>query len=218
VIPIPWIVRTPVWTQLGPPAALLTRRNLSRPVLWVAAGSAASAVGDFLGRIAAHRVGNNHWVSVIDTPVMFVLYLIALTEWQVAAREKRAFRIGIFVLLVIYVLLIAFVEDVTTFTRFGAMLCSLTLMGGAIWTLLRRAFASFHRPLPSTDWFWVIGGLALYGAVTSVAEPISKILLETGRLDLFTRVYSARAVGIDLSFLLMVIGCLLPPDPRPEVV
>ena len=214
MIEMPWIMRTPGWTQYAPPLALLFRRNLSRPVRWVAAGAVVSVVGNALGRIAAARVGNNHWVGDIDSALMFSLYLIALTEWQVDAPARLVFRAGVFVLLTLYVLLIALVEDVTTFTRFGFPMFSVALMGGAIWTLLRRAFASFHRPLPRTDWFWILGGLALYGAVTAVVEPISKILLESQRLDLFIQVYSLRAIGIDLAFLFILAGFLIAPDPE----
>ena len=216
MIEIPWIMRTPGWIQYAPPLALLFRRNLSRPVRWVAAGAAVSVVGNALGRIAAARVGNNHWVGDIDSALMFSLYLIALTEWQVEAPARLVFRAGVFVLLAIYVALVALVEDVTTFTRFGFPMYAVALMGGAIWTLLRRAFASFHRPLPRTDWFWILGGLALYGAVTAVVEPISKILLESQRLDLFVQVYSARAIGVDLAFLLILAGFLIPPDPETQ--
>lgn len=214
MIEMPWILHTPAWVQLGPPLALLVRRNRSRPLRWIAAGAAVSVVGNWLGRIAAHRVGNNHWVADIDSALMFSLYLIALTEWQVDAGARQVFRVAVFALLLIYMALIALVEDVTTFSRFAFPMYSLALMGGAIWTLLRRAFAAFHRPLLRTEWFWALGGLALLGAVTAVVEPISKIFLDTQRLDLLVRVYSLRAIGVDLAFLLILTGFFVPPDPE----
>jgi hypothetical protein len=213
VIRAPFIVLTAGWVQYLPLLGLGLRRNWSRPVLWVAAGLLVSVIGNALGRIAAHRLGNNHWVGYIDSPLMFALFLAAISEWQVTARESRIIRVGIVAVLTLYTGLVAFVEDVTTFPVYAMVLCALALLAAGVWTLLRRAFSSFRVPILRSDWFWIVGGLTLYGATTGAVEPIARILLAGGRIDLFTAVYSLRAVCIDIAFLLVTAGFLIPPPP-----
>lgn len=203
------------WVQYIPILGLLlTRRNRSRPVLWIWAGIVVSVTGNALGRIAAHRVGNNHWLSYIDSAFMFALFYAGLSEWQVTERESRVTRVAIFAVLGLYVLLVAVVEDVSTFPIYAMLLCAVALLALGVWTLLRRSFTGFRVPVLRTDWFWVTGGLVFYGATTAAVEPISRILMAAGRIDLFTLVYSLRAVCVDISFLLVTAGFLIPPAPR----
>lgn len=209
---IPFLLKTAAWVQVLPPLALLLRRNLSRPVLWVAAGATVSVVGNAAGIYVAHRSGNNHWLGYIDGAVMFSLYLVALAEWQVTYVERLTLRLSILPFLIVYVLLVYFVEDITTFSRYGYPMYSIALLGAAVWTLLRRAFQPSTLPIQRSDWFWVVGGLALYGATTAVSQPVSAILLAQHRVDLLVRVYEFRAVCIDIAFLAIVAGFLLPPS------
>lgn len=208
---IPLLVRTAGWAQVMPLVALLTGRNRSRPVLWVAAGAAVSGLGNLLGRVAAAELANNHWVAYLDAPLMFSLYLVALSEWQRTRRAGRILRAVVFTVLAVYAAVVVLAEDLTTFPRFSAPLYSVGLLAAALWTLLHRAFTDEPRPLTATDWFWVIGGLAIYGATTAIAEPVGKLLLDGGRLDLFNLVYSLRAVCIDVAFITITVGFLLPP-------
>jgi hypothetical protein len=208
---IPFLIATPAWLQLGAPLSLLARRNFSRPVLWVAAGTVVSILGNLLGRVAAARLGNNHWLSTIDDPLMFACFLAALEEWQVAYLEQLTFKFANFIILAIYVVLVWAVEDVSTFSRFGMPMYSLALMAGGIWTLTRRAFQAAARAPLATDWFWVVGGLTLYGATTLLTQPIGAVLLAHQRLDIFRLVWDFRAVCVDLSFLAIIAGMLLPP-------
>lgn len=208
---IPLLIRTAAWAQAMPPLALLLGRNRSRPVLWVAAGALVSSLGNLFGRVAAARLANNHWLAYLDAPLMYSLYLIALSEWQVTPRAERALRMLAFGVLVLYVVIVTLAEDVTTFPRFSAPLYSVALLAAALWTLLHRAFTGESRPLTNTDWFWVTGGLAIYGATTALAEPIGKLLLDASRFDHFILVYSLRAVCIDVAFVAITIGFLLRP-------
>lgn len=208
---IPFLVRTAGWAQTMPLLALLAGRNRSRPILWVAAGAVVSGLGNVIGRIAAERLANNHWVAYLDAPLMFSLYLIALSEWQLTARAGRVLRTGVFTVLLLYLVIVALAEDVTTFPEFSAPLYSVGLLAAALWTLLHRAFTGEPKALTGTDWFWVTGGLAIYGATTALAEPIGKVLLDAGRLDIFTLVYSLRALCIDAAFVAITVGFLIPP-------
>lgn len=210
---IPFLVRTAAAAEGLPLLALLGRRNFSRPVRWVAAGAAVSILGTLLGQIAAAKVGNNHWVATIDDPCMFALFFMALEEWQVTQFERLTFKIALYIVLVVYVLLVAFVEDVSTFGRFGIPILSLVVTAGGAWTLLRRGFRTTDRPLWSTDWCWIAGGLTLYAGTTLITEPIGAVLLNAQRFDLFSRVWAFRAACVDVAMLAIALGILRPSAP-----
>ena len=209
--PVPFLIRTPEWVQAGPVLIALTGRNRSRPVRWVAAGAAVSILGNVLGHLAARRVGNNHWVGAIDDAAMFALYLIALSEWQVNARDERILQNAIFLLLGVYVALVAFVEDVSTFSRYAIPLLSLALIAAGAWTLIQRAFRDLHASFGRADWAWIVGGLAFYASTTLVSQPVGAGLLAADRVDLFTLVWQLRAVCVDLAFVLITVGTAMRP-------
>ena len=209
---IPLIMRTAGWVQVFPAIALLAKRNRSRPVLWIAGGALISFLGNYLGVLVANRTGNNHAVTGIFGALMTVPILWGLAEWQVTFVERLTARLFILPFLGTYAVLMLFVEDTTTFSSFTGPLYALTILGAATWTLLRRAFYS-STPISHTDWFWVAGGLALYGATTAVAQPIGAVLMADHRIDLLTRVWELRAGFVDLSFFAVVAGILTPPDP-----
>jgi len=213
MLEIPFLVRTAVVAEVLPVLTLAGRRNFSRPVLWVVAGAAVSVIGTLLGRIAAAKVGNNHWLATIDDPLMFALFFIALEEWQITYLERLTFKITLFVTLVVYVLLVAFVEDVSTLSRFGIPMYSLVLTAAGTWTLLRRSFRTTDRPLWTTDWWWIAGGLTLYAATTLLTQPIGGAFLAAGRIDLFTRLWEFRAVCVDVAMIAVTVGILRPPAP-----
>lgn len=208
---IPLILKTALWAQMLPPLALLSRRNLSRPVLFIAAGAAISVIGNFVAVYVANRTGNNHFVALIFGGLMTIPYLLGLAEWQVTFFERLTLRLFIVPFVLTYVALTVFAEGTTTFSRFTGPLSVLVILGASAWTLLRRAFQT-STPITRTDWFWVAGGLALYGATTALAQPIGAILLADDRLDLFDLVWQFRAVCVDLSFLSIVAGFLIHPD------
>lgn len=208
---IPFLLLTPVWAQMLAPLTLVSRRNLSRPVLWVAAAAVVSVAGDFLGRLVATHVGNNQWLITIDEPLMFSLYLAGLSEWQVTRVERAAFRVVIFALLIAYVILIALLEDISTFTRFGGPLYALSLLAAGSWTMARRAAVTIWPSILRTDWFWIAGGLALYGATTLISGQVGAILLADHRVDLFIKVWDVRAICADLIFVAVAAGCCIRP-------
>jgi hypothetical protein len=213
MVEVPFIVSTAVVAQGLPLLALLARRNRSRPVRWVAGGIAVSLLGTLLGRIAAARMGNNHWLAAISDPLMFALFLAALEEWQITYLERLTFRITLFVVLVVYILLVAFVEDVSTLSRFGIPMYSLVLTGAGAWTLFRRAFRTTDRALWATDWWWIVGGLTLYAATTMLAHPIGGVFLAAQRIDLFVRIWEFRAVCVDIAMVAVTVGFLNAPAP-----
>ena len=208
---IPLIMRTAGWVQILPALALLSRRNLSRPVLWIVGGASVSFVGNYLAVMVGARTGNSIGVGYTVGALMTVPFLWGFAEWQVTYVERLTLRLFIVPFLVTYVALMLFVEDTTTFSKFTGPLYALTILGAALWTLLRRAFHS-TTPILHTDWFWIAGGLALYGATTAVAQPIGAILMADQRIDLLTQVWKLRAVCVDLAFIAIVAGMLCRPE------
>lgn len=202
----------PLLAQLGPPLALLLRRKHSAPLRWVAAGAALSV----LAEIVEHS-NSDPRLLVLETPVLFTAYLMAVSLWQVSDVERTALRFATFALLIVYTGLILFVPVGTHFSHLGSPTYAALLCLGAIWALTRRALR-----LPTagavfrTDWAWVLGGLAFYGAVRLVSQPLGVALMTAQRPDLYQTVWEVRAVGIALAFLAITVGCWQPPAPAPD--
>jgi hypothetical protein len=114
--------------------------------------------------------------------------------------------------------LVVFVEDLTTFSRYAYPFYLLVILGATAWTLLRR---TYHRPGNSiiwTDWFLILGGLALSAATTTVSTPIGAVLLAEQRIDLLTQVWELRAACTIVAILLITAGTLQRPgDPVAQV-
>lgn len=213
---IPLIAVTAVWVQALPAVAVIARRNLSRPVLWIAGGAFITVMGDLISLVVARETGNNHWVIYTVIPIAGCAYLLGLAEWQPSYIERLTVRLSVLPFAAAYFALVFLVEDLTTFSKYSAPFYSLAILGASLWTLLRRAFQPMIIPLTRADWFWVAFGLALYGATTAASSPIGGILLAGHRLDLFELVWKLRAVCIDIAFLSVFAGMLLPAaEPRP---
>ncbi|HET7042942.1 MAG TPA: hypothetical protein VFI13_13065 [Gemmatimonadales bacterium] len=215
-VPAPLLVRTTLWCQALPALALLTRRNRSTPVRWVAAAALVALAGELLGRLVAARTGNGHWVSTVADPATFTLCLIALVGWQVTQLERTVVRIAIFGLLVAYALLIAFVEKLPTLGHVGSPMYAFALLLGAAWTLGRRIRTGPPTRTVANDFTWILGALVLYGATVLVTLPLGAALYGADRIDQFTQVWEVRAVLLDLVFLAITVGTLCPPAPVAE--
>ena len=197
--------------QVVPAIAWAVSRHRTRAATALALGGAIGLAGDIVGRWMAHRFGNNHITTYIDAPLMTVCFLAALREWQVTERERRAFGAGTLLFLLSCVGLVASVEDIQTFNFGIGPLASLTLLAGAIWTLLRRTAATEQLAIHRTDWFWGALGLAMQGGATALASPLGGVLLERGRIDLFTIAWEVRAVLLVISYLLVGWGIYRGP-------
>ncbi len=213
--PAPLILSVEIWTQILPALALLTRRNLSRPVVIVALAFLGSLITDGFGRYVAHHTGNNLWVSTLSAGLVFVALLVALGEWQVTVVERLTVRISIIPCLIVYGVLVVFVEDITGFSRFAYPFYLLVILGASAWTLLRRAYLHPGTLIFETDWFLILGGLALSAATTIVSTPIAAVLLAEQRIDLLTRVWELRAACTIVAILLITAGTLRRPSETP---
>ena len=204
-----------IWLGLGiqilPSIAYAAAARRSHAALAVALGSAVSLAADLVSLVMTERVSNNHLVTYLSSPIFAVLLLAGLREWQVTPRARQVFTITILTFLVSTVLLIAFVEDVSTFNLGIGPLYSLMLLAGGLWTLARRASEVEIAPLYKCDWFWVALGLAMYGASTALASPVGGFFLSRQRSDLVVVAWEIRAVLVTLAFLLMSWGIYRGP-------
>lgn len=208
-IPVLFVIS---WVSQAVPAlAYLAARHRSGPAAALVLGASVSFLANIVARVMAVLVHNNHVVTYISSPITATCFLYALREWQLTRREREIFRVGTLIFLVAWVLLVAFVEDVTDFNRVTGPLYSLTLLAAAAWTLLRRAAVIEATPLPRSDWFWVCVGISVYGAATALADPIGGLLLERQRLDLFRIAWQVRAVFSTTGFLLISWGIYRGP-------
>ena len=211
----PAILTVEIWSQILPAFALLTRRNLSRPVVIVALAFVGSWVMDGFARYIAHQTGNNLWVSTLSAGLVFVALLVALADWQVTVVERLTVRISIIPCLIVYGVLVVFVEDISGYSRFAYPFYLLVILGASAWTLLRRSYRHPGTPIFETDWFLILGGLALSAATTLVSTPVGAVLLTEQRIDLLTRVWVLRAACTIVAILLITAGTLRRPSETP---
>ena len=87
-------------------------------------------------------------------------------------------------------------------------------LGGALWTLLRRSYATAAIPVLQTDWFLVLVGVALNAAVIAVTTPIGAVLLRYERIDLLNQVWQLRSGLVIVAIVLITLGMLRGPDER----
>lgn len=208
---IPPIVLGAVWAQLLPGAMLLARRNRSRPVVLIVFAIFVAFVTDYVGRYFGHRSGNSLWFSNLSGAPITALILTGLADWQVTQVERLAFRLAIVPYLVVFISLLVWVEETGNFSRYAYPFSTLVVLGGALWTLLRRAFLPTSGGLARADWFLVSLGLALNAATTTLASPIAAVLLANHRVDLIVQVWEVRAIFVIISLTCIAVGALNRP-------
>jgi hypothetical protein len=202
------------WSQLLPPAAV--GRGFRVPAhRWIALGCLVSVTGDAVQFGLGARGINNHWVSYLSTPLMGAAFLWGLSWFQPGLVGRLALRLTVPALVVTWYALTLVVEDTATFSRFVYPLQALLLLAAALWTLLRLGLAPSQLPLPRTDWFWVVGGLALYATASALIHPLAAALLRE-REDLVVAAYQVRATSFLVSFLAIAWGMWCPRPVKPS--
>lgn len=203
----PSLLNAPFWAMLGPLLALASRRNRTIPVLWVAGGATCFLLAELVERMIGE-----HWLLVLETPAIFTAYLAAVAAWQVTTVERATIRIATIALAVVYAGLVIFIPAGTPFGHLGSPIYAAGLFVGALWTLARRgATLASVRSAFRTDWAWILVGLACYGAIRLVSQPLGIALVTAQRPDLYQVVWQVRAVLIAVAFVGITIGCLQRP-------
>jgi hypothetical protein len=192
-------------SQALPPIAAWMRRSRSPAHQAIVAGCAVSIAGDAIQLLLAKAGLNNFWVSYSITPLVGAAFLYGLAAWQLTYLERLTLRLAIPIYVVAHFTLALLTEDLTHFSRFAAPLHSLMILIAALWTLVRRSFAPSEQPHLQSDWFWVAGGLAIYGAASAAYGPVASILMRD-RIDLVVAAVNVRAAFHVLSFMAIAWG------------
>lgn len=211
ITPTP-LVYGAVYAQIIPAMALLAGRNRSRPALIVTGTFLLSLGTDVFSRYVGHRTGNNLWVSLLSGALVTSLLLIAYAEWQTTSLERLAFRIAVVPCLLLYGALVYYFDGITTFPRFSYPFGILVVLGGALWTLLRRSYATTTVLAVRTDWFLMLLGLALNAATTLISSPVAAVLMADQRVDLLVRFWEIRGAFVILAIVLVALGAARTPS------
>jgi hypothetical protein len=208
----PLLTSIAIASQTVPAVAFLFSRHRTRAALLIVIGALVSFGANLVGRVLAATSGNNQVVSYISSPLTAACFFGALMSWQLTRRERRVFRFGTLCFLLIWVLLVALVEDMRNFDLVTGPLYSITFLIAGAWTMLRRAGETEVTPFQQSDWFWIAGGIAVHGACTALASPIGAILIARHRYDLFNIAWQVRAFFVTVSFLLLGWGVFVGPS------
>jgi hypothetical protein len=192
-------------SQVLPPVAARLRRSHSPAHQAVVIGCAIGISGDALQLLLAMKNLNNFWVSYTFTPLAGAAFLFGLAAWQLTYLERLTLRLAIPIYLVAHFSLALLTEDVRHFSLFAAPLHALIILTAALWTLVRRSFAHSEQPNLQCDWFWVAGGLAIYGAASALFGPVASRLMRD-RIDLVVAAMNVRAALYVLSFIAIAWG------------
>ncbi len=192
-------------SQALPPIAAGLRRSRSPAHQAIVLGCAVSIAGDAIQLLLAMQNINNFWVSYTFTPLVGAAFLFGLAAWQLTYLERLTLRLAIPIYVVAHFALALLTEDLRDFSRFAAPLHSLIILVAALWTLVRRSFAPSEQPHLQSDWFWVAGGLAIYGAASAAFGPVASILMRD-RIDLVVAAVNVRAAFHILSFAAIAWG------------
>lgn len=191
--------------QALPPIAAGLRRSRSPAHQAIVLGCAVSIAGDAVQLLLAMQNINNFWVSYAVTPLVGAAFLFGLAAWQLTYLERLTLRLAIPMYVVAHFTLALLTEDLRHFSRYAAPLHSLIILVAALWTLIRRSFAQSEQPHLESDWFWVAGGLAIYGAASAAFGPVASILMRD-RIDLVVAAVNVRSALHILSFAAIAWG------------
>ena len=201
------LMHAAAWSQLLPVGAAVHRR-FERPAFkWLATGFLVSVAGDALQLWLGRRGLNNLWVSYLSTPVMGASFLWAMSYFHTGLVGRLALRIAVPVYVMVWYALAILVEDTAGFSRFVYPLHSLLILAAGLWILTSRGVAPARQPILRSDWFWIVGGLSLYGAGTAIMEPVLVELMKED-VGLVVAAYQVRSASDILAFVAISWGML----------
>lgn len=210
------IITVAIWAQALPATAYLATRRRSHAAAFIGLGGLITVLANLIGETVGRVTGNNLIVGYISIPFTAGAYIVALAEFQVTYLERTMLRIGLGLFAAIYLLLVAYFEDVTHFGQYSHTLYSFVLLVTALWTLGRRALTQEDALALDTDWFWIGFGLAMYGAATAATAAIGNILMARERVDLFVKAWNLRAALVILAFIAITWGVYRGPSREAE--
>lgn len=177
---------------------------------WSLAGLAFDAVGLYF----ALRRQNNHWLSYISAPTMAVTVLMALSCLQPGLLGRRLLRLIAVSFVGAVIVLVLFVESVSTFSLLRGPIESLLIVAASLGTLL-VLIRQEQGSLLQRDWFWICTGLALrYGGAVAL-DPLARLLIGDSQQVVLSAL-KVKAVVDMAAYLLIARGVWCPVLPQPS--
>ena len=192
--------------MLLPALAAWRRRSREPGHWWVAGGLLLALASSLIGALLADMgVPNKIVWDLFAVPVAACL-LLGIAEFQVTPVERLATRLAAPLFAVAWVAVGFWVDRSPSFRPWLGPLFSLTLLGAAGWAWVRRATTASLEPIWRQDWFWILGGLALYAAVTAPVEPLAAFLMADQEYNMVVRAWVVRNALSALAWLLIAWG------------
>jgi len=150
-------------------------RRLPQPRRWIVAYSLCALLIDGVMLAYALHKQNNHWMSYLAAPIEVSTLLFGLSYWHLV-RGRRILRVLAAAFVATVIVLVAFVEDLTTFSLVRGPIESILIVTASLATLL-LLIKDEQGNLLQRDWFWICAGLALqYGAGVTLG-PLGRMLI-----------------------------------------
>ena len=210
---IPLIAWISFWCQFVPLVTALARPRYLRGarvgvVVWliliVLAGIAQWTWSQWL------RLGNNLFFSFIFVPAQGLAILWAIALWQVRPVLRMTVKLCIPLLALWWVVDIAFLEDITSFSAIGSPVYYLMTLAAAMLAIVTRAREA-EESLLREDWLWILSGLAIFFATNATVTIVQGAAIRSGDYALAVRAGSLKAAIDIFSLLLMTGGFLWAP-------
>ena len=205
----PWPLYASLASQYLPLiAALIGRRQLTRPRLFVILWVGLYILMNLLGWVLQARGINNHFLTPVFTPFQGAAILWALSLWQTRQVARLTIRLAIPFFILAWAVFTLTIENLRNFSLAAEPVYSMLALGAAIYTLVARG-TDATEPLTRQDWFWICGGLSLHFGALAVVLPLAAGLVESNP-EVVIRAYTVRAVINTFAFICITIGFLCP--------
>jgi len=192
-------------------AGLRQGRKLSEARRWIVAWALIGLMIDGVMLVYALRQQNNHWMSYLAAPIEVGTLLFALSYWH-RDRGRRILRVLAAAFVVTVIVLVAFVESLTTFSLLRGPIESILIVAASLATLL-LLIRHEQGNLLQRDWFWICAGLSLrYGAGVTLG-PLGRMLIGDSPAVLVS-MFEVRAVVNIVSSVLIARGVWCPILPQ----
>jgi hypothetical protein len=191
-------------------AGLRYGRRLPPARRWIFAWALIGLLIDGAMLVYALRKQNNHWMSYVAAPVEVSTLLFALSCWHLD-RGRQILRTLAVAFVATVVVLVVFVESLTTFSLVRGPIESILIVAASLATLL-LLLRDEQGNLFQRDWFWICAGLSLrYGALATLG-PLGRMLIGESP-DLVISMLKVRAVVNIVSNVVIARGVWCPLLP-----
>jgi len=191
-------------------AGLRYGRRLPPARRWIFAWALIGLLIDGAMLVYALRKQNNHWMSYVAAPVEVSTLLFALSCWHLD-RGRQILRTLAVAFVATVVVLVVFVESLTTFSLVRGPIESILIVAASLATLL-LLLRDEQGNLFQRDWFWICAGLSLrYGALATLGFLIAYAKYRIAPLSVF---------AFPLIFIMTFIANLVydPSSSIPQVL